>query len=399
MKKFSVILILLIVFQVVAATDENFSLILFPDTQNEVKSHKDMWESMPQWVVANQAKLNIKAVIGLGDVTDAGTPDEYVEAVKGWNVIKSSGLIYMPTRGNNGDMYPIWNQYFGPNYFAGKAWFGGSYGNSTSCYYVKFVEGSQNYLILAVGFDPNTQQIAWAQSVLNANKDSKVVVVAHSYLDVTQLTPEGTKLWNGLIMQNKNIFLVVCGHVHNPSPPTSYFVRDKVNELRADYQDSNSGNGYMEILTFQPSKCSIQTTSFSAYINNTDPKGSYVMPKCVSIPFPRPRLVYNGREDGTIYTRYNLLVTNRDDYPANLFRPAPDLAPCGLNKKSSRTWVNIYDQKGNYIYGFCALSKPSDMDRLWFAIAKGKVPPKGVYITLYDRACNISSKSNLVAIK
>jgi hypothetical protein len=395
----------MIVFQVVAATDDNFSLILFPDTQNEVKSpHKDMWESMPQWVVANKEKLNIKAVIGLGDVTDAGTTDEYVEAVKGWNVIKSSGLIYMPTRGNNGDMNEaMWNQYFGLNYFAKKPWFGGSNGSSTSCYYVNFVEGSQKYLVLAVGYAPNASQIVWAQSVLDANKDSKVIVVAHSYLESKpqrELTAEGTTLWEGLIQKNKNIFLVVCGHRYGSSQSTSYFLKDKrVNELRADYQDKNFGNGYMEILTFQPSKCSIQTTAFSAYINNTDPKGSYVMPKCLGIPLPTPRLVYNGCEDRTTYTRYNLLVANRDDYPASLFRPAPDLAPCGLNKNSSRTWVIISNQSGNGIYGFCALSKPSDMGRLWFAIAKGKVPPKSVYITMYDRACNISSKSNLVAIK
>jgi predicted phosphodiesterase len=262
----------------VATANENFSLVLFPDTQYEVQSHHDMWESMPPWVVANQLKLNIKAVIGLGDVTDTDTTEEYVEAVKGWDVIKSSGLIYMPTRGNHDSSEALWNQYFGPKYFAGKPWFSGSDGNSTSCYYVKFVEGSQKYLVLAVGYDPNTQQIAWAQSALNANNDSKVVVVAHSYLNVTEFTPQGTTLWNGLIKQNKNIFLVVCGHIHTPY--TSYVVSsgNNVNELRADYQDYNYGNGYMEILTFQPSKSRIQTTAFSAYNNKTDSTGSYVMP-------------------------------------------------------------------------------------------------------------------------
>ena len=202
-------------------------------------------------------------------------------------------------------------------------------------------------------------------------------------------------------MNNKNIFLVVCGHMHVGIPPTSYGVREKVNELRADYQDVNSGNGYMMILTFTPSKGRIQTEAYSKYKKMFDPKGSY----CMDISLrPTPRLVYNGKEDhttgGITYTYYNLAVANRNDYPAYLFAPAPDLAPCGLNKNSSRTWVNIYDnQTGGYIYGFCALSKPSDMRSLWFAIAKGKVPPKSVYITLHDRKCNIKSKSNPVNIK
>jgi hypothetical protein len=396
----------MIVFQVVAATDENFSIILFPDTQYMVKSpNEKMWETMPQWVKDNRAKENIKAVIGLGDVTDTypANPIEYSEALKGWNIIKSSDLIYMPTRGNNGDRDSKWNDYFGPKYFAGKTWFGGYHDSTTSCYYVKFVEGSKKYLVLAVGFDPNPAQIAWAQDVLNANNDSKVIVVAHSYLEAKQqrvLTGEGTELWEDLIQKNKNIFLVVCGHRYDSSPSTSYFLKDKrVNELRADYQDIGNGSGYMVNLTFQPSNYIIQTTAFSAYLNKTDPKGSYVMPLCLGIPLPKPKLVYKGKEDRTTYTIYNLSVANRNDYPASLFRPAPDLEPCGINKNSSRMWVDIFDQNGKNIYGFCALTKPSDMDGLWFSIDKGKVPPKSVSITLNDRACSISSQSNVVTIK
>jgi hypothetical protein len=117
---------------------------------------------------------------------------------------------------------------------------------------------------------------------------------------------------------------------------------------------------------------------------------------------PSPSLVYKGKENysvgGTAYTRYKLAVANRDDYPASLFKPAPDLPPCGLNNNSARTWVNIYNSSGSYIYGFCALSSPSDMDGLWFAVAKGKTPPKSVYLTLNDRKCKIILKSNPVKI-
>lgn len=77
--------------------------------------------------------------------------------------------------------------------------------------------------------------------------------------------------------------------------------------------------------------------------------------------------------------------------PPRIFRPVG-------NNNSARTWVNIYNLDGSYIYGFCALSSPADMDGLWFAIAKGKTPPKSVYITLNDRRCKIILKSNLVTI-
>ena len=419
MYKLSLILILLIAFSAAKATDENFSIVLFPDTQNMVSSHHDMWETMPQWVVENKEDLNIKAVIGLGDVTNSGSKPEYIEAITGnmsnnrggWNLIKSSGLIYMPTRGNNGDSNEaLWNEYFGPEYFTEEgsvppknmSWFGGCYDSSTSCYYVKFAEGSQKYLVMAVGHAPTKLQKVWANQVLKKNSDSKVIVVAHSYLENDTLTkPEGEDLWNDLIMNNKNIFLVVCGHMHVGIPPTSYGTREKVNELRADYQDIQDGDGYMMILTFQPSKGKIQTRAYSNFTKMNDTNGSYGMDICV---LPTPRLVYIGKEDritgGITYTYYNLAVANRNYYPAYLFAPAPDLGLNGLNNNPSRTWVDIYDnQTGKSIRRFSALSKPSDMGGLWFAIAKGKVPPKSVYITLHDRKCDIKSKSNPVNIK
>jgi hypothetical protein len=417
MTKYSIILIFMIVFQVVAATDENFSIILFPDTQNMVSSNPQMWQSMPAWVKwakENNSSLNIKAVIGLGDVTNSANEIEYSEAVKGWKVIKDSGLIYMPTRGNNGDMDDsLWDLHFGPKYFAGKTWFGGYDGSTTSCYYVKLenVSKKYKYLVLAVGPYPNTTQLLWAQDILNANRNSKVIVVAHSYLEFglqRALTAEGKVLWDGLIRNNTNIFLVVCGHRYDLSYPSTsyYFLKDKrVNELRADYQDREDGEGYMEILKFQPSNYIIQTTAYSDYLNQTDPKrsydpkGSYVMPLCLGIPLPKPRLVYEGKEVHANYTYYKLSVDNWNVYPASLFSPAPYLAPCGSNKNSSRMWVNISDQNKKVIISYCAFSKPSDLKliRLW--IEKGKKPPKSVSITLNDRACSISSQSDVVEIK
>ena len=118
---------------------------------------------------------------------------------------------------------------------------------------------------------------------------------------------------------------------------------------------------------------------------------------------PNPRLNYAGKENVTVsgveYTRYKLEVLNSDDYSASLFKPAPNLPPCGLNNNSSRTWVAIYNQNSTRMYGFCALNKPSDMKGLWFAVAKGNKTLTAVYITLEDRACNINCKSNIVQIK
>jgi hypothetical protein len=98
---------------------------------------------------------------------------------------------------------------------------------------------------------------------------------------------------------------------------------------------------------------------------------------------------------GKNYVRYRFGVENSAEYPADMFAPAPDLPPCGENAKSSRTWVDIYDQSGKRLYGFCSLAKPDDLNSIWFALEETAVPPSYVYIELNDRATNTKYKSNL----
>lgn len=114
---------------------------------------------------------------------------------------------------------------------------------------------------------------------------------------------------------------------------------------------------------------------------------------------PNPVLYLTGTDfytaNGKNWIRYEYDVFNKDDYPAAMFAAAPALPPCGLNKNSSRTWVDIFDQRGKRLYGFCALGKPADLGKIWFAMEDGEVPPSWIYIELNDRQTNTKYKSNL----
>ena len=116
-------------------------------------------------------------------------------------------------------------------------------------------------------------------------------------------------------------------------------------------------------------------------------------------PLPNPVLYLLGTEThksgGKQFIRYNYDVLNKADYPAALFAAAPDLPPCGKNTRASRTWLDFYDQQGKRLNGFCALSKPSDLGSIWFALEEGVIPPSYVYIELTDRQTNTKYKSNL----
>jgi hypothetical protein len=114
---------------------------------------------------------------------------------------------------------------------------------------------------------------------------------------------------------------------------------------------------------------------------------------------PNPILLFTGQEPATIegkqWTRYNYAVDNFSSYPDELFAAAPELPPCGKNTKSSRTWVDIYDQSGKRLNGFCAFGKANDLNQIWFALDQSSLPPSWIYIELTDRKTNTKYKSNL----
>lgn len=114
---------------------------------------------------------------------------------------------------------------------------------------------------------------------------------------------------------------------------------------------------------------------------------------------PNPIIYLMGTEafmqGGKEFIRYRYDVFNKEEYPAAMFAAAPALPPCGMNTKSSRTWVDIYEQNGKRLYGFCAISKPADLNQIWFSLPADVVPPSWVYIELNDRQTNTKYKSNL----
>jgi hypothetical protein len=116
-------------------------------------------------------------------------------------------------------------------------------------------------------------------------------------------------------------------------------------------------------------------------------------------PLPNPVLIFTGQEQHTVsgkeMIRYTFDVFNKDAYPADFFAASPDLPACGTNTKAARTWVDIYNQYGKRLNGFCALGKPADLSKIWFAMDLEVLPPSWVYIELTDRQTNTKYKSNL----
>ena len=114
---------------------------------------------------------------------------------------------------------------------------------------------------------------------------------------------------------------------------------------------------------------------------------------------PNPVLYFLGQESvvigGKQLTRYNFDVLNKSDYPDDMFAASPNLPACGANTKAARTWVDIYDQAGKRLNGFCALGKAADLHGIWCSLDADSIPPSWVYIEMNDRKTNTKYKSNL----
>ncbi|MBN1125901.1 MAG: right-handed parallel beta-helix repeat-containing protein [Sedimentisphaerales bacterium] len=121
----------------------------------------------------------------------------------------------------------------------------------------------------------------------------------------------------------------------------------------------------------------------------------YLMITCYP-NLPDPELVATGSElIGEDRIRYEFRVDNWFQYPDELFEPAPDLPPCGINPNASRTDVNIHAEDGTQLYGFCAIPSAGGLTYLWFGHNAGEEPPQ-IYIEMIDRRCGVVWQSNLV---
>jgi len=127
-------------------------------------------------------------------------------------------------------------------------------------------------------------------------------------------------------------------------------------------------------------------------------EASNVVSQAKEKKIPDPRLVLDSavaRNVGGPPHLYDLSVRNWSSFPDELFAPSPELPPCGLNTSASRSWVDIFDESGNFLFGFCSFRAASNLNQLYVPVNER---PVRVYITITDRLTNQVYTSNLVNI-
>lgn len=119
-----------------------------------------------------------------------------------------------------------------------------------------------------------------------------------------------------------------------------------------------------------------------------------------SMPKPKLKLVgvTDGMNNGFAVKVYELEVVNRVEISDEFFIAAPALPPCGTNADSSRTWINLYDEKSVRIYGWCTIRTNGELASLRFMMRAADNPPKKLFIDLMDRAEGVILRSNRVNV-
>ena len=293
------------------AQNGDFSVIVLPDTQYYSESYPAILNSQTQWIVNNAAGLNIRLVLGVGDiVNNGGSSAQWATADAAYKTLDAAHVSYFAALGNHdydannpggrSSATTNFNRYFGPSRYQNTAYWStpywqGSYpaGSNENFYGFVTINGKQ-YLILALEFYPRDASLAWAAQVIQNNPGAEAIVITHAYeyFDNTRISAcnsfdaqyyglgadnDGDAMWTKLVRQYKNITLVLSGHeIRGAGQDATGHRSDMgangnlVNQILSNYQNmTNGGNGYLRIMTFHPSSDTIDVRTYSPYLNTS----------------------------------------------------------------------------------------------------------------------------------
>lgn len=222
--------------------DYAYSFAVVGDTQWLSKYKPEKMKGIYDWILANQESKKIAHVFGLGDITeDWNTANKEQEWIRAYDYISmlDDKISYSLVRGNHDE-----SKYFS-KYFANETYMSQFDGfmveGDIRNVYKLFTIGSTDYLFLVLDFGPSDEMLAWANEVVLAHPNHRVIVTTHGYQafngdrishdNVTSYGGTGSQndvdtsdgnnfrgynngeqVWDKFISKHPNIFLVLSGH-------------------------------------------------------------------------------------------------------------------------------------------------------------------------------------------
>ncbi|MEE2991375.1 MAG: metallophosphoesterase [Planctomycetota bacterium] len=265
--------------------EKSFSVILLPDTQNYAEKYPETYVNQTLWIRKQLKEDNIKFAVHLGDIVQTPTKkNEWENANRAMQIL--DGVVPYSMVPGNHDMVvkerntTLYNEFFSPRRFEDRKWYGGHMGTTNDNNYCFFEGGGLKFMVISLEFAPRDETLAWAAGICQKHPDRRVIVATHCYMrpkgrDTSCATSynvagnSGEQMWQKLIRKQKNIFLVVSGHVLGVGLQTSTNdAGGKVLEMLTDYQGlPNGGDGWLRTLKFIPSENRIQVITYSPLLD------------------------------------------------------------------------------------------------------------------------------------
>ena len=280
-----------------APEPESFTVVLLPDTQFYSEKYPASYIAQTLWIRERLVKDNVKFVIHLGDIVQTSTKlPEWKNADRAMEIL--DGVVPYSVAPGNHDMLvnsrdtSLYNQFFAPDRFKDREWYGGHMGENNDNNYCYFTAGRMKFLVISLEFAPRDETLQWAANVAKRHPEHRVIVATHCYMrplgrDTSCATSykvegnSGEQIWQKLVRQQPNVFLVVSGHVLGVGLQESKNnAGGKVFEMLTDYQGlPNGGDGWLRTLKFVPSENKIHVKTYSPVLDkvNDDAKDSFLL--------------------------------------------------------------------------------------------------------------------------
>lgn len=309
---------------------EFFTVIVLPDTQGYADiRHKETQKHWPsigdqrscflkqtEWIKENKQKRNIVMAVHVGDITQTQHDEEWEIADAAFKTIDNH-VPYILCSGNHDMGYSLkhretshsrmsrFGSYFPPSRFTNNPLYDPHFDKKKSLhfygegeienYYLLLKAGGMKFLVLTLEFKPRDQALSWANKVVAAHPDCRVIVVTHSYLTRKkgQLSGadhyrvkgnSGKSIWGKFVSQHKNIFLTLSGHDMENLLTSQGKHGNTVHQVQADYwywdiPKIKAGSGFLRIMTFYPDKNRIEVQTYSPVLDEflVRPKSNFTL--------------------------------------------------------------------------------------------------------------------------
>jgi hypothetical protein len=267
-------------------SQENFTIIVLPDTQYYSQDYPGIFENQTDWIVQNENSQNIVFVTHLGDIVNIYNANPQWQAANNAMSILDNKVPYTVLPGNHdmdGGYSPpagagatYYEKYFPASRYEGYSYWGGSYdSNSVTSSspnmnnYQLFSWDGMNFITLSLQYQPPTDVLTWADNVLSKYSNRRAIISTHSYINADgSWAPGGPVIWRDLVVPHKNVFLVLCGHELGEGKKIDNVDNRTVYQLLSDYQGLDMGGiGYLRIMKFVPSQNTIYVSTYSSLLN------------------------------------------------------------------------------------------------------------------------------------